>query len=199
MQNLTTITAGTILRYPVYDEGGVLLLKGGMPLTTRLAGLLEARQISLALYATLQVTRGAGDQTEIALKNTTLVIGRGPDCDLRPAHSVVSKKHCMLRRQAYRVLIQDLNSTNGTFVNGRRVTQDAIELADNDIITLGGGVSMTVRIFAAVQGDYGEEAVKGTVVTDNDDDVVNDGPTRMVDASSVRAMLEKAGVKIPQR
>jgi predicted component of type VI protein secretion system len=151
----SSISPGTLLRFPVYDQNGVLLLKGGAPLTERLYDLIEARKISLALYATLQVTKGAGEQTEVALKNPTLIIGRAPECDLRPAHGVVSKKHCILRKSAYNVVVRDLKSTNGTFVNGIRV-KDETELSDRDVITLGGGVAMTVRIFAAVQGDYGE-------------------------------------------
>lgn len=193
MSDGAALSTETVLRYPVYDGNGVLLLKGGSKLTPRLLDLLEQRQVSLAIYATLEVTQGAGEQTEIALKDQALTIGRAPECDLRPAHPLVSKKHCLMRKHAYSVMLRDLRSTNGTFVNGTRVTT-AVELSDGDIITLGGGVSMTVHIFAAVRGSYGEDT-KGLVLGNSPDDELSDRPTQLAGVADLQELLSKAPLK----
>ncbi len=156
MVTATDLTLETVLRYPIYDQANVLLLRGGSTLTPRLLDLLHMRQISLAVYATLEVLEASGERTEVALKERPIVIGRGPTCDLRPAHAVVSKKHCAFRKVGYSVVVRDLQSTNGTFVNGARAS-GLVELSDGDVITLGGLMSMTVHIFAAVRGDYGAD------------------------------------------
>ncbi len=195
MTESNSITTGTVLRYPLYDENGVLLLKGGSPLTLRLAELLEQRQISVAVYATLEVTQGAGEQREIAVRDKALTIGRGTGCDVRPAYPLVSKRHCVVRKHGYSVMIRDLASTNGTFVNGARI-RDAVELSDGDVITLGGGVSMTVRIFAAVRGDYGAAAT-GVIVGNAPAGRFEDSPTVLTGELNLQEVLEKSGIKWP--
>jgi len=64
-------------------------------------------------------------------------IGRLPDNTLVVAHPKISSKHCLIKKIAEgEYLIEDLDSTNGTFVNGRRIKQtiikpgDELELAD---------------------------------------------------------------------
>jgi len=49
------------------------------------------------------------------------MIGRLPDCEIRIDSPVVSRHHATIVREAGRVWIEDLRSTNGTFVNGLRV------------------------------------------------------------------------------
>jgi hypothetical protein len=61
----------------------MLLLKGGSKLTPRLLDLLNSA-VSLAIYATLEVTQGAGEQTEMALKDQALTIGRAPSATCDP-------------------------------------------------------------------------------------------------------------------
>jgi len=45
------------------------------------------------------------------------VIGRDPQCNLRPTSAVISKRHCALVVKDEKVSVQDFGSTNGTFVN----------------------------------------------------------------------------------
>jgi pSer/pThr/pTyr-binding forkhead associated (FHA) protein len=52
---------------------------------------------------------------------TPMVIGRGTDCDLVLAESSASRRHAQLLRQGDRVRVTDLNSGNGTFVDGERL------------------------------------------------------------------------------
>ncbi len=65
-----------------------------------------------------------------------LLIGRGPLSDFLVADPTVSKRHALLTYGLGRWSIRDLGSTNGTFVNGWRVVDEA-ELQPGDVVTLG--------------------------------------------------------------
>jgi pSer/pThr/pTyr-binding forkhead associated (FHA) protein len=52
------------------------------------------------------------------------LIGRGPECHIRPNSDWVSRQHCLLRVLPTGVSIRDLGSRNGTLVNGTRVIQE---------------------------------------------------------------------------
>jgi pSer/pThr/pTyr-binding forkhead associated (FHA) protein len=57
------------------------------------------------------------------------------------ADTNVSRKHAEVRPEGAGFILSDLGSTNGTFVNGVRITQH--ELADGDVITFGGAAKIT--------------------------------------------------------
>lgn len=65
-----------------------------------------------------------------------LRIGRDPANGLRLSHDTVSRVHAELRRQGGVWVLRDLGSTNGTSVNGRRVTGAAI-VQDGDSVSFG--------------------------------------------------------------
>jgi pSer/pThr/pTyr-binding forkhead associated (FHA) protein len=71
----------------------------------------------------VQVVVVQGKQRGQTLRFATgeFVIGRGPECHLRPNSDWVSRQHCILRVGKDDVHIRDLGSTNGTLVNGVRV------------------------------------------------------------------------------
>ena len=50
---------------------------------------------------------------------------------------------CPHLREGVDACIEDLGSTNGTFVNGKRLDEHAVPLADGDVVGLGGSVSST--------------------------------------------------------
>ncbi|MGW1801495.1 FHA domain-containing protein [Streptomyces sp. NPDC001984] len=59
--------------------------------------------------------------TAFVLTGGRQVVGRAPGCDLRLEHPHVSGRHAELSRSGVQVLIEDLSSTNGTYVNGSPV------------------------------------------------------------------------------
>jgi pSer/pThr/pTyr-binding forkhead associated (FHA) protein len=68
----------------------------------------------------------------------TTTIGRASDSDIILEEATVSRCHALLLRDAARVLLIDLESTNGTFVNGVQAPPDeAVRLVDGDVIALG--------------------------------------------------------------
>ena len=63
------------------------------------------------------------------------VLGRGTDADIRVEDPGVSRKHCEIVVGAP-AIVRDLKSTNGTFVNGQRVEEVALE--DGSVVKIGG-------------------------------------------------------------
>lgn len=75
-----------------------------------------------------------GKQGEFPLSEKTS-LGRHPNNTLRLVDREVSKEHCVIERVGSTFLLRDLNSSNGTFVNGRKVRE--LRLRDGDEIALG--------------------------------------------------------------
>lgn len=81
--------------------------------------------------------RSRVDSGEHVLEGETIV-GRGPNCALRLNDQRVSAPHASLRWMQDRWVLRDLNSTNGTWVNGRRVApQTEVVLAMGDRVLFG--------------------------------------------------------------
>jgi len=66
---------------------------------------------------------------------TDMLIGRDPNSYLPLNHPTVSFQHAMISKQAAGLLIRDLGSTNGTFVNGTRISHSP--LSSSDVIQIG--------------------------------------------------------------
>jgi pSer/pThr/pTyr-binding forkhead associated (FHA) protein len=71
-------------------------------------------------------------------------IGRGPSADLHLDESSVSRRHAILLSRPTGARILDESSSNGTFVNGRRVQQ--ADLSDGDVIVIGRVVLRYVEV-----------------------------------------------------
>jgi len=82
------------------------------------------------------VTPGKGEGKVIPIALSPFVIGRDPQCHLRPASPIISKRHCALLMVGGKVTVRDFNSTNGTVVNGRQV-EGEVELHDDDRLQVG--------------------------------------------------------------
>ncbi len=86
----------------------------------------------------LTVTAGPSVGGSVRLTTSTAIVGRSPDAQLTVQDPRVSTRHLLLRHDpavdAYRV--RDLNSTNGTFVQHRKLTSE-VRLQDGDEIMIG--------------------------------------------------------------
>lgn len=71
-------------------------------------------------------------------------VGRGPTNDLVVSDGVVSWEHLKIWSDKGRAWCSDAGSTNGTFVNGKRIA-GTVELAHEDTISLGGELNLRVR------------------------------------------------------
>ena len=90
----------------------------------------------------LQVVRGRSASTTLKLADGVTVIGRHDDCLIRIKSSQVSRRHCELYEVADKLTLRDLGSSNGTFVNGKKVSgQQALKHGDE--VTVG---AVTLRV-----------------------------------------------------
>ena len=76
------------------------------------------------------------DRREIPVGAEPLAIGRDPQNDIVLDDRRVSRKHAEIRLRLGRYTLYDLQSTNGTYVNGRRVAE--MVLSDGDRVAIGG-------------------------------------------------------------
>lgn len=67
---------------------------------------------------------------QIPLAKGSVILGRGADADIRLDDELVSRKHCQLNFDGRNVMVTDLGSTNGTYVDGSPVTSFRLE-SDN--------------------------------------------------------------------
>ncbi|MBN2353068.1 MAG: transglycosylase SLT domain-containing protein [Spirochaetales bacterium] len=74
--------------------------------------------------------------SRIFLKKDKTVIGRHPDNDVVTSGKYVSRRHCAVVRRGASFYLEDLQSSNGTFLNGVKIGELA-RLRNNDTISLG--------------------------------------------------------------
>ncbi|MFQ5812802.1 MAG: FHA domain-containing protein [Anaerolineae bacterium] len=81
----------------------------------------------------MQEGQGAGRSWPVEKEEVT--IGRGEDCDVVLMERQVSRHHAQIRRLDSQYVLEDLGSRNGTYVNGREVTEPCV-LQDGDEIQI---------------------------------------------------------------
>ncbi len=96
------------------------------------------QEIKVQLHSNLD-----GEGTEQVFPAGRVVVGRRMDCDLvlDPRHALASGRHLVIEYDGVNLFVEDLDSTNGTIVNGARLTgRVAIEPGDRVVIGKGGPV-----------------------------------------------------------
>ena len=78
----------------------------------------------------LLLRRKDGSFKSIAMPSSVTIIGRRKDCDLRIPLAAVSRRHCRLFTQEDTLKIRDLNSRNGTIINGQTVEETDVKPGD---------------------------------------------------------------------
>jgi pSer/pThr/pTyr-binding forkhead associated (FHA) protein len=84
----------------------------------------------------LVMTAGKQEGKVLEVKLPQFLIGRDPQCQLRPASPLISKRHCAILQRDGKVFIRDFDSTNGTFVNDEPVKGER-ELKHDDQLKIG--------------------------------------------------------------
>jgi predicted component of type VI protein secretion system len=85
----------------------------------------------------LVIVRGRSAAQALQLADGVTTVGRHDDCQLRIKSSQVSRKHCELFEKKGLLLVKDLGSANGTYVNGEKVDGQRV-LESGDELTIGG-------------------------------------------------------------
>lgn len=133
---------------------------------------------------------GGGDP--IPLNKPEIIIGRRPSCDIRLDFENISGKHCLLRLLNGVWNVKDLGSTNGTTVNGGRVTTEQSVMPDEELGIAG-------HMFTIDYDPAGPEAFL-TAHKDLDEEVVQERAKHsLMDLAGLDTDSSKPRVKRPKR
>jgi len=84
----------------------------------------------------LTIVRPDGKEVDQAFPGRRTVVGRHEKCDLCLMDGMVSRNHCLILQEGQRFVIKDLDSRNGTWVNGRRI-KNRRGIRGGDVIQIG--------------------------------------------------------------
>ncbi len=114
--------------------------------------------------ARLTVREDPTTEKEYPLGEGAVVLGREAFNDIVVYDQEVSRRHAQISFQEGRYIIEDLGSTNGTFVNGRRV-KTPVPLNNGDVIEMGESARI---IFSSATDPLGETVIKTDKVPEAD-------------------------------
>lgn len=91
----------------------------------------------------LRVFERSGRALEDCTTRFPVIVGRGCDADVKLDDRTVSRIHCGLSRCDGRMILTDLESQNGTFVNGQQIAQRG--LSEGDEIRVGSTAMIVIN------------------------------------------------------
>jgi pSer/pThr/pTyr-binding forkhead associated (FHA) protein len=105
------------------------------------------------MQVVLVMFRADGERKSFSITRDVTVIGRREDCDFRIPLGDISRKHCRLIKEDSLLKVEDLGSSNGTYVNGKRIHE--AEVQPGDTIQIG-----PVVFVAQLEGEPADEDLK---------------------------------------
>jgi hypothetical protein len=88
-----------------------------------------------------------------------VIIGRSPDNEIDVESPFVSRRHAQITSDKMGSTIEDLNSTNGIFINDKRVKKHRLQ--DGDVVAIGFHQLVYTDLRAAAKSDHKNSAVSG--------------------------------------
>lgn len=86
-----------------------------------------------------------GEEQSVQVDRDVFTVGRHSACDLTYTDSRLSREHLKLERDGSRYFASDAGSSNGTSLNGRKLTSPA-EVFENDVLDLGRGLEIKIEM-----------------------------------------------------
>lgn len=115
------------------------------------------RQAATPTEACLITIHGSDFGKKFTLNRPEMIIGRGETADVRIASENVSRQHTKIVQEDQTYVLHDLQSTNGTFVNTKKVAQTT--LRDGDLILIGNTILKFIS-GSNIENQYYEEIYK---------------------------------------
>ena len=145
------------------------------------------------MKAKLVVVGGPTKTTEIDLK-LPAIIGRGRNALITIPHSLVSRKHCELREENDKLVVEDLGSLNGTYVGDEKIETAVLE--PGALLTVGTVTFRAVYEVAAAKDDDTDSAREDNLEIKKPTEVVaHDDETTRLDGDSSLAMSKPPGTQ----
>jgi predicted component of type VI protein secretion system len=82
------------------------------------------------MQVVLVMFRADGERKSFSITRDVTVMGRREDCDFRIPLGDISRKHCRIIKEENVLKIEDLGSSNGTYVNGKRIHESDVQAGD---------------------------------------------------------------------
>ena len=99
-------------------------------------------------FAILLVQEGDSPRSQWELRKSSIIIGRGDDCDVIIQDRQISRHHAKVVHEGEQYHLIDLNSKNGTFINGKQLGPESQVLQDSDQI----GIALSARLIFVGSG-----------------------------------------------
>ncbi|BBF76758.1 FHA domain-containing protein [Acinetobacter ursingii] len=135
----------------------------------------------------LQAITGEFTGQEISVDHD-LLVGRGQDADLVLQAAEVSRKHAALLLKDDQLWVQDLNSSNGTFVNDLRIEQE-VQLHEGDIIQFAG---LKFSVLAPAQQNQDLPEIEVEPVVETLEQQVLKTPAQQMNDAGMPSLTERA-------
>lgn len=122
------------------------------------------------MKVSLVMVKSDGSAKEFAIEKLPMVIGRDPSVKFRIPISAVSRRHCELFLDDGELMVRDMGSSNGTYINGTKKRET--ELAPGDLLTVG-GIVFVVKVDGRPAKIDAKDCYMAGLVADesaNDDD-----------------------------
>lgn len=145
------------------------------------------------MKAKLLVVGGTTSMTEVNLR-LPAIIGRSRSAQVTIPHSLVSRQHCEISASDGQLVVEDLNSLNGTYVGDERITK--ANLPPGELLTVG---TVTFRAVYQIGGeepcaDSADDTCLDTDTVDADQINVADLDTVPVESTSFRESKKSSSV-----
>ena len=142
------------------------------------------------MQAVLVMFRSDGERRSFSMARDMTVVGRREDCDLRIPLGEVSRKHCRIVRDGDSLKLEDLGSSNGTFLNGQRV-QEAM-LGPGDTVQVG-----PVVFVLQVDGQPADDELQPVTMAAADGEAVLDDEQATLEPDSLETLSDDDDAEQP--
>jgi predicted component of type VI protein secretion system len=134
------------------------------------------------------ITFGGKQTGTHELVKPATVVGRDPGVDIVIDNLGVSRSHCQFIKRGGGFVVQDMNSANGTYVNGKKVGEK--ELADNDQVVVG-KYAITFKAGVATQASAAAAPASPATAPVPDKLMPDSLNTYMMDGDKIKERLEE--------
>lgn len=143
----------------------------------------------------LKFTDEYGEERRILVERDDFTVGRHSGNDLCIANGKLSREHIKIERFADVFIVSDRGSSNGTTLNGADLT-DSISLQDGDVLNLGGGLEIEVKVSSSTNEDANNTVGATAANSENNINASSEAGTSGVSTSSA-ASSSGGGGSIP--
>jgi len=144
--------------------------------------------------ASVTVIFAGQEQKNHELVKPRIVVGREASCDIQIDNLGISRNHCAFVNKGEAFLVQDLNSSNGTYVNGLKITERFLNDGDEIII---GKYTLKFKNEAHSGEPPKEEGQAGPEIPDSLNTYVMEGGEVRAQVAKLRASQQSGAQATP--